>query len=314
VDQFPPRETIRDLATGSWIGGNLETWIGEPEQNRAWDVLGRVRDELVAWQNATPGAGFDVLEAAWRQIYIAEGSDWFWWYYSRNVSGQDHLFDRAFREHLAGVYFAIGRPAPAWLTEPIQGPAVRQDYRPPGGYITPRLAASLDATLEWTGAGFLTPVSAGAMQRADGGVLRRLYFGYNPTRLYFRLEASSAIAPYDASIVLHIRPEGVEQLAFPSLEGVVPASPFGANWRLDLVPGYGGVLKRVSERGGWLEMDAGVESAMGERVWEVSVLLSALGLHLGARLGLAAVLARDGHVLESIPLDNLFTFALAEVT
>ncbi len=314
LEQFPPRETIRNLATGSWIGGNLETWIGEPEQNRAWDVLGRVRDELVAWQNATPGAGFDVLEAAWRQIYIAEGSDWFWWYYSRNVSGQDHLFDRAFREHLAGVYFAIGRPAPAWLTEPIQGLAVRQDFRPPSGYITPRLAASLDATLEWTGAGFLTPLFAGAMQRAEGGVLRRLYFGYNPTRLYFRMEASSAIGPYDVSIVLHIKPEGVEQLAFPSLEGVVPAGPFGANWRVDLVPGYGGILKRVGERGGWLEVDAGVESATGERVWEVSVPLGALGLHLGAQVGLAALLARDGHVLESIPLDKLYTFTLAEVT
>jgi alpha-amylase/alpha-mannosidase (GH57 family) len=314
LEQFPPHETIQYLAAGSWIGGHLETWIGEPEQNRAWDVLGRVRDELVAWQNATPGAGFDVLEAAWRQVYIAEGSDWFWWYYSRNVSGQDHLFDQAFREHLAGVYFAIGRPAPAWLTEPIQGLAVRRDLRPPSGYITPRLAASGDATLEWTGAGFLTPASPGAMQRAEAGVLRRLYFGYNPTHLYFRLEASTALGPYDVSIVLQVKPEGLEQLALPSLDGDIVASPFGANWRVDLVHGYGSVLKRVSERGGWLEVDTAVQSATGERVWEVSVPLSALGLHLGDRMGLAAMLARDDHVLESIPPGQLHTFTLVEVT
>jgi alpha-amylase/alpha-mannosidase (GH57 family) len=315
LDRFPPRETIQYLTTGSWISGNLETWIGEAEQDRAWDVLGRVRDELVAWQSATPGAGFDVLETAWQQIYIAEGSDWFWWYYSRNVSGQDHLFDQAFREHLAGVYFAIGRPAPPWLTEPIEGLTLRRDYRPPSGYVTPRLAASSDATLEWTGAGFLKPTSSsGAMQRADAGVLRRLYFGYSPTNLYFRLEASSALAPYDVSLVLQIRPKGAEQLVFPVLGGKFPASPFGANWRVDLVPGVGGVLKLVNERGAWLEVEAAVESATGERVWEIRLPLSALGLNLGDQIGVAVLLARDDHILASIPSDTLHTFTLETVT
>jgi hypothetical protein len=256
-----------------------------------------------------------VLETAWRQIYTAEGSDWFWWYYSRNVSGQDHLFDHAFREHLAGVYFAIGRPVPAWLIEPIQGLAVRQDYRPPSGYITPRLAASSDATLEWTGAGFATPrVSTGAMQRAGAGLLRRLYYGYNPTSLYFRLEASTALGPYDVSLFLMVKPKGAEQLIFPALEGDFPAAPFGANWRVDLAPGYGAVLKRVSERGSWLEIDADVESATGERVWEVCLPVSAFGLHLGDQAGVAALLSRDGRILESIPSDTLQTFTLTEVT
>ncbi len=315
LERFPPRETIQHLATGSWIGGNLETWIGEAEQNRAWEVLGRVRDELVAWQNAISGAGFDVLEAAWRQIYIAEGSDWFWWYYSRNVSGQDHLFDRAFREHLAGVYFAIGRPVPPWLTEPIQGLTERRDgHRPPSGYITPHLAGGDETSLEWTGAGFLEPAaSAGAMQRAETGVLRRLYFGYNPTCLYFRVEARAALGPYDVSLFLRVEAGDGEQLAFPALEGEFPPTPFGANWRVDLLPGFGATLKLASERGSWLEVEAAVESAVGERAWEVCVPLSALGLRLGDEVGVAVVLARDGRIVESIPSDTLHTFTLAEV-
>jgi alpha-amylase/alpha-mannosidase (GH57 family) len=314
LGRFPPRETIPHLATGSWIGGNLETWIGEAEQNRAWEVLGRVRDELVAWQNATPGAGFDVLETAWRQIYIAEGSDWFWWYYSRNVSGQDHLFDRAFREHLAGVYFAIGRPVPPWLTQPIQGLAGRQDYRAPSSYITPHLAASDEASLEWTGAGFLEPAaSTGAMQRAEAGVLRRFYFGYSPICLYFRVEAAAAIGPYQVSLFLGVDPDGVEQLVFPSLEGDFPPTPFGANWRVDLVPGFGAVLKLASERGSWLDVEAAVESAAGERAWEVSLPLRAFGLRLGDQVRVAAGLAREGRVIESIPSDTLHSFELVEV-
>jgi alpha-amylase/alpha-mannosidase (GH57 family) len=315
LEQFPPRETIHHLATGSWIGGNLETWIGEAEQNRAWEVLARVRDELVAWQNATPGAGFDVLEAAWRQIYIAEGSDWFWWYYSRNVSGQDHLFDRAFREHLAGIYFAIGRPVPPWLTEPIQGLTVRQDYRPTSGYIAPHLVGCDEASLEWTGAGFLElAASTGAMQRAGEGVLRRLYFGYNPTGLYFRVEARAAMGPYDVSLFLRVESDSAEQLVFPTLEGEFPPTPFGANWRVDLLPGFGAILKLVSERGSWLEVEAAVESATGERAWEVCLPLSAFGLRLGDQVGVAAALARDGHIIEAVPSNALNTFALVEVT
>jgi len=315
VERFPPRQTVPHLATGSWIGGNLETWIGEAEQNRAWEVLGRVRDELVAWQNATPDAGLDVLETAWRQIYIAEGSDWFWWYYSRNVSGQDHLFDQAFRDHLGGVYFVIGRPAPAWLNEPIQGLALRQDYRAPSSYITPHLVVSDQASLEWTGAGFLEPaVSAGAMQRAEGSVLRRLYFGYNPTSLCFRAEAWAAIGPYEVSLFIRVDPESAEQLVFPALEGEFPPTPFGANWRVDLVPGFGATLKLASERGSWLEVDAAVESAAGERVWEVRVPLTALGLRLGRQVLVAAALAREERIIESIPADGLHAFRLLEVT
>lgn len=321
LERFPPRETIEHLATGSWIGGNLETWIGEAEQNRAWEVLGRVRDELVAWQGATPGAGFDVLEDAWRHIYIAEGSDWFWWYYSRNVSGQDQLFDRAFRQHLSRVYYAIGRPVPPWLTEPIQGLTERQDYRPPSSYIVPRFSAAAEAGLEWTGAGFIEPVvSAGSMQRTDL-VLRRLYFGYNPTALCFRLEARSALGPYAVSLFLVIEPpphppheRGEGRGGVPPFEGERPLAPFGASWRIDLLPGRGATVRLVSERGNWLEVESAVQSVAGERVWEVSVPLATFGLSLGAEIGVAAALAREGHIIETLPAEGAHTFTLAEMS
>jgi alpha-amylase/alpha-mannosidase (GH57 family) len=349
LERFPPREAISSvisdqspvvggqragehLATGSWIGGNLETWIGEAEQNRAWEVLGRVREELVAWQRATSGAGFDVLEDAWRHIYIAEGSDWFWWYYSRNVSGQDQLFDRAFRQHLSRVYYAIGWPVPPWLTEPIQGLTERQDYRSPSGYTVPRFSAAAEAGLEWTGAGFLEPVSStGSMQRADL-VLRRLYFGYNPTDLCFRLEARSALGPYDVSLFLVIEGD-FEQLSLPYSEvqssvisdrsSVISdqspvvsdqSSVFGASWRIDLLPGRGATVRLAGERGGWLEVESAVQSAASERVWEVSVPLDTFGLGLGARVGVAAALAREGRIIETLPAEAAQTFVLAEIS
>jgi len=42
---------------------------------------------LVEWERKTDFADETVArnrEAAWKEIYVAEGSDWFWWY------GDDH--------------------------------------------------------------------------------------------------------------------------------------------------------------------------------------------------------------------------------
>jgi alpha-amylase/alpha-mannosidase (GH57 family) len=119
LDEHPPTQTLDYLAAGSWIGGTFDVWIGELAQNIAWDYLARTRDELVRWETECEGAELEVLERAWEEIYIAEGSDWFWWYYSGNDPKAERGFDRQFRQHLTNVYNLIGWPIPAYLSEPI---------------------------------------------------------------------------------------------------------------------------------------------------------------------------------------------------
>ncbi|MFZ5800881.1 MAG: glycoside hydrolase, partial [Candidatus Omnitrophota bacterium] len=52
--------------------------------------------------------------AALRQIYIVEGSDWFWWY------GDDRsFFDILFRKHLTNFYKIIGQNTPEYLSHPL---------------------------------------------------------------------------------------------------------------------------------------------------------------------------------------------------
>jgi alpha-amylase/alpha-mannosidase (GH57 family) len=44
-------------------------------------------------------------------LMVAEGSDWFWWYSSRNSSPEDAVFDALFRANLEVVWwFAGGEP------------------------------------------------------------------------------------------------------------------------------------------------------------------------------------------------------------
>ena len=103
------------VAAGSWINSNFDTWIGEPAHNRAWELLEQTRRALIA-----ANADADRVKRAWDELYVAEGSDWFWWYSPRNISGQDGVFDELFRAHLQRVYEIIGAPAPAELNEAIR--------------------------------------------------------------------------------------------------------------------------------------------------------------------------------------------------
>jgi hypothetical protein len=57
-----------------------------------------------------------------------------------------------------------------------------------------------------------------------------------------------------------------------------------------------------------------LQSAASERVWEVSVPLATFGLALGAEVGVAAALAREGSSIETLPAEAQHTFTLAEMS
>jgi len=107
-------DRIDRLWPGSWIDASFATWIGEGEENAAWDLLGKTRafleeSGLVAPDPGSsppaPGEAGHAVYRAWEEMYAAEGSDWFWWYGSdQNAPGGDEPFDRAFRTHIANVY------------------------------------------------------------------------------------------------------------------------------------------------------------------------------------------------------------------
>jgi len=101
----PPKKNIKRLAAGSWIYGNFGKWIGNPSKVRAWEWLAQARGELEKLTSVLPE---EKLRQARKQIYIAEGSDWFWWY----GEDPDGSFDRLFRMHLTNFYAIIDKPAP----------------------------------------------------------------------------------------------------------------------------------------------------------------------------------------------------------
>jgi alpha-amylase/alpha-mannosidase (GH57 family) len=87
----PSRQELT-LAAGTWLG-NFSKWIGHPAKNAAWERLAKSRE----------------ICGPVDEIYIAEGSDWFWWY---GEEGKE-VFDELFRGYLRRAHRITGTKEPA---------------------------------------------------------------------------------------------------------------------------------------------------------------------------------------------------------
>ncbi len=114
--QQPPVQKLPRLVAGSWVYGNLATWIGDPAKTRAWEMLIEAKHRFDRNFERLPE---ERRQAALEQLRICEGSDWFWWFGDYNPAEAVRDFDRLFRTHLAKLYRLIGEMPPAHLEEPI---------------------------------------------------------------------------------------------------------------------------------------------------------------------------------------------------
>jgi len=111
------QERVCKLAHASWIdeygsrpGNDLGTWIGEREENAAWDLLRETRELFKREKITTP-----TRPEAYEALYAAEGSDWFWWYGDDQTCEAEPDFDDLFRHHLRCAYMLAALEPPPEL-------------------------------------------------------------------------------------------------------------------------------------------------------------------------------------------------------
>jgi alpha-amylase/alpha-mannosidase (GH57 family) len=235
LERHPPQDTLPHLFAGSWISHNFAIWIGHEEDNAAWDALHRAREHLQRLSILDFGLGNEEkagdpaalpeskiqnpkskIEAAWRELYIAEGSDWYWWFGEDHSSAQDALFDYLFRKHLQNVYTLLGDEPPADLAKPISRRGHRVHYTQPRSLLEVHIDGRY-TFFEWLGAGhYSCHNERGTMAMAMKGPLREVYFGFDLERLLVRVDcdgpARSALAGCDAWRIGFLEPVGVEVL------------------------------------------------------------------------------------------------------
>jgi alpha-amylase/alpha-mannosidase (GH57 family) len=183
LDQFGAQGSIDRLWAGSWIGADFHTWIGEEEENRAWDLLLEARQAVEDYKQAH---GEDErYQEALENIYAAEGSDWFWWYGNDQNSLDDQSFDAIFRNTLTRAYKSLGQRVPAALYIPVIPKETPLPNREVSGRFTPWVDGNIGAD-EWAKGGYYDDPDPGAAPEAD--IIRRLNYGYDEKNLYLGVE------------------------------------------------------------------------------------------------------------------------------
>jgi alpha-amylase/alpha-mannosidase (GH57 family) len=191
-------ETLPHLFAGSWINHNFRVWIGHPEDNLAWDFLKMTRDALVEYQKGAQKnpETKEILEKAWKEVYIAEGSDWCWWYGDEHQGPDTDEFDRIFRSHLLYVYELINKEPPEILYQPIAAKFISTYLLAPTGYVRPTIDGKNTNYYEWQQAGVFDCLKAGGtMHRAETQV-GKIFFGFDEKNLYFRIDTALSNEKY----------------------------------------------------------------------------------------------------------------------
>ena len=258
-----PRHVLNGIFPGSWIDANFYIWIGHVDDQKAWS---QVADARQALDDAGPEIDAETLARARQEMFIAEGSDWCWWYGDDHSSEHDREFDELFRRHLRNIYRLVGRPIPdeLFITNISAGSASVQTVAP-----TARIAPTLDGEdssyFEWLCAGSLEvrPV-AGAMHQVDRqAIVTRVRFGFDASSLCLRVDTNrmaSELLAEGWSVTVHfLRPGGLRLRCAATAVGGPAVELWllsGARWQV--VPGVQ------------------AEAAAG-RILETRVPLSALG-------------------------------------
>jgi alpha-amylase/alpha-mannosidase (GH57 family) len=213
LETHPPRDTLPHLFAGSWISHNFSIWIGHEEDVTAWDALHRTREHLrqrATQEHIQP----DRIRQAWEEIYIAEGSDWFWWYGDDHHCAQDALFDYLFRKHLQNVYTLLGDTPPPDLARPIMRRGQRPTYTMPRSFLDVKVDGKR-TFLQWLGAGrYVCQNERGTMAMVSRGPIKEVHFGFNLTELLVRVDfetsAQLGLVGFDSIRVGFLEPAGYD--------------------------------------------------------------------------------------------------------
>lgn len=305
LEMFPEQQTLDYLFPGAWFSANYDTWIGEEEEAIAWDYLATTREDLAAYESGAEYTAEENLAQAFDFMYLAEGSDWFWWYGADQDSGQDSYFDEGFRALLAGVYDSLGVEVPAFVSVPIVQAAAVQPEVAFTGLSTPEMTAAVDDPA-WETAAYY-PV-------AGESAVSGFYITMDEDNLYLRVDSTGNIA--DQQIGFYF--------AAPNVEGGKTAFALDSEMMLQFFAntllqwdGSAGTLDLYSlTDSAWTLNQAGVGTAVaGEGLAKFNIPLESLGgLNVGTYLKFGVVVGPEEDVFPTGGPARMLIPSLGETT
>jgi len=288
LDKHPAKEKINNLFAGSWIFHNFDIWIGHEEDRIGWDLLHETR-RFLKQQEESGKHSADILERAWKELDIAEGSDWFWWYGEDHSSALDWLFDQLFRRHLENVYRLLGEAPPVNLAKAIGGTQPHALFTFPNSFLRVNTSGNV-SYFEWGGAGCYTAGDdRGTMAMVSEGVISELFFGFDQKRLLVRIDTAD-VASVDMANVRELRLRFVES----------------NETELHITGWSTGQLTCKLLRKQKAVAKTGAVAAVG-KVVEIALPLEELALEEGAPISFFAELFENGTSIDRAPAEGMIT-------
>ncbi len=317
IDTLNKQIQLREIAAGSWINRSFQLWIGEPTKNLAWEHLNKTRQDLIGFEHEFHDRQ-DLLEQAWREIYIAEGSDWYWWYGEPNDSGQDHVFDYLFRSHLKNVYVILNKAVPEYLDIPLIN-IINNISRIPKKTISPSLDGKMSDG-EWDYAGCINIPTGPVLEMTK--LYHKVCYGYDDENLYLKFEVNKLI--FDEYIMntntefyIYMQNEDLMRycsgvLATPTrADNISPIlkNRFTHSVRLcfDKDVKKPAKMAYATEEGLWIvQLSTKVLYAYDE-VIEVKIPFDEIGVKKGGKIRFLVINGHEGIAEDYYPKDDLFT-------
>lgn len=275
---------LQNLHPGSWINNNFNIWIGSEEDNRAWDLLKKVRDFLVTRQSEASYLP-EAIREAWEQIYIAEGSDWCWWYGEEHSSSQDLEFDELFRQHLRKIYEIFGEEVPVELYQTIKHKHYKRFVsQKPKHFIAPQIDGKSTHFFEWSGAAMYdgSQLPQNAMHQVSR-IIDKFYIGFDLKYLYFRIDFLTKPDPLYEYVI---------SIKIPKPMTIV-LSPLK------------GIIEKVVQKNGSYHRKTLEPSIKLDRILETAIAFKDLGLKPGESVGFQLQIKERNQIVEAFPAMNI---------
>ena len=289
--------TLPHVVPGSWINANFDIWIGADEDNRAWDLLNDARDYFTEHADS-PKITPENRRLAQQELWVAEGSDWCWWYGPEHSTANDEQFDILYRKHLSNIYRLLGGSPPDDLAVPIKRPRVHAVNVAPSGRIEPKVDGRVTTYFEWLGAGLYQPDYHSGSMHGVAPMVEALYYGYSAKAVYLRVDLSETF--------IHDHPDFEVRV---SVDGDSRA-------RLHSTVGAGGVTAVEFLKGGeslLVPLGTGDQVKVAfQQIFELRLDYSILGVTPHERINLQVSIWVNELPLQVIPQEGWLSLELTE--
>ncbi|MBU0520462.1 hypothetical protein KJ564_16150 [bacterium] len=224
-------KVLPPIFPASWINGSFRIWIGEPIKNIAWDHLAKAAKLIGEHEKQKPKP--KGLKKIKELLYIAEGSDWFWWYGTPNSSDFDAEFDYLFRANLLQIYSSLGVEPPDELKQPLVGetlPVEFKDFFP----IHPIIDGKETHYYEWLGAVKITSGDYSGAMNIGKTFITKLFYGLSENHLFIRVDAPAEFwSTTGQEIIIQVERERQSAVSIRNLQNT---DDLLINWQGELPP------------------------------------------------------------------------------